>query len=83
MAVALRKDYIAYVKYYFFILDAEKGDVTCLPNGMVHGFYTLSEMLTILCKVTSEYALVHDSDILWAFVQMPWIDVNSILLERE
>lgn len=70
--VDLRRDSPTYGHFSLLELSAEKANMLYIPKGLAHGFYTVSESATMLYKVSSIYAVSHDTGILWNSLGIPW-----------
>lgn len=64
-------------------LSDSAGDMIYIPQGLAHGFYTLSEKATLLYNVTSVYSEVHDSGIRWDSAGIPWPSGSPALSPRD
>jgi dTDP-4-dehydrorhamnose 3,5-epimerase len=64
-------------------LSAERGNMVYLDAGLAHGFYTISESVTLLYNVTSEYAATHDTGIRWDSAGIPWPDGAPQVSDRD
>jgi dTDP-4-dehydrorhamnose 3,5-epimerase len=82
-AVDLRKDSPTYGKHVVLELDASQGNMVYLPVGMAHGFYTLSEMATLLYNTTTMHSPAHDSGIRWDSAGIAWPTTHPILAPRD
>jgi dTDP-4-dehydrorhamnose 3,5-epimerase len=65
------------------ILDAEKGNYLYIPNGLAHGFCTVSETATLVYKVTTVHVPGSDSGIAWNSLGVEWPVNHPILSERD
>ena len=83
VALDLRKSSPDYGKFHFVVLDGEKGNMFYLPEGMAHGFYTLSDPVVMMYKVTHVYDREYDTGIRWDSAGIPWPCENPILSERD
>ena len=64
-------------------LSAENGAAMYLPAGMAHGFYVRSEAATLIYKVTSEYAPLHDTGVRWDTAGISWPEQSPTVSERD
>lgn len=64
-------------------LSANKGNIIYIPEGMAHGFCTLTDQTILQYKVTSMHSAVHDSGILWSSLPVEWKCVTPILSDRD
>ena len=83
VAVDLRKSSPTYGKFHIVNLDSEKCNMLYIPVGFAHGFYTLSERVIMMYKMTSVYSPENDKGILWNSVFIPWPTKTPILSERD
>ncbi len=83
VAVDLRKGSATFGKYYATKLSQQKGNLLYLPEGMAHGFCTLSDDAVLYYKVTTVYSPQHDGGVRWDSVGMEWPVENPILSERD
>jgi dTDP-4-dehydrorhamnose 3,5-epimerase len=83
VVVDLRIGSPAYGEHALFTLSGEKANMIYIPRGMAHGFYVLSDVATMLYKVSSVYAPEYDSGIHWASVGMKWPDASPVLSIRD
>ena len=64
-------------------LSADKGNIIYIPEGMAHGFCTLSDQAILQYKVTSTYSPEHDSGILWSSLPIAWHCATPTLSVRD
>ncbi|MFA6902684.1 MAG: dTDP-4-dehydrorhamnose 3,5-epimerase [Gallionellaceae bacterium] len=64
-------------------LSSEKANIIYLPEGVAHGFCTLTEQAIMQYKVTSVYSSQHDSGILWNSIPMDWQCTAPTLSDRD
>lgn len=83
VAVDLRKDSPTYGKFHIVNLDGQKCNMSYLPRGFAHGFYTLSERAVMMYKLTSVYSPENDKGILWDSIDIPWSCKDPILSDRD
>lgn len=72
-----------YGKYEMFQLNGSAAHMIYIPKGCAHGFYTLSELATMMYKVSTVYAPDHDAGVLWNSVGIPWPDGKPIISDRD
>ncbi len=65
------------------VLDADKGNYLYIPKGLAHGFCALSEMATLVYKVSTVYEPGSDSGIAWDSLGIEWPTDRPILSERD
>ena len=64
-------------------LSADKGNIIYIPEGLAHGFCTLTDQAILQYKVTSTYSAEHDSGILWSSIPVEWKCATPILSVRD
>ena len=70
--VDLRKQSPTYLNYFTIELSEEKGNLLYIPEGLAHGFCTLSEEATVLYMCSAVYSPEHDTGIRWDSAGIPW-----------
>lgn len=63
-------------------LNDDQHNMVFVPEGIAHGFYTLSDTATMIYKTSEVYVPEHDKGILWSSVDV-WPDNNPVLSERD
>lgn len=58
-------------------LSSSNGNMVYIPEGMAHGFYTISDNAILQYKVTSVYSPEHDAGILWSSISANWNIANN------
>lgn len=81
--VDLRKDSITYGKTIELKLSAEKYNMVYIPKGFAHGFYAISNLATMVYKVSSLHSPEHDTGILWSSLSIPLPEENLIISNRD
>ncbi len=81
--VDLREGSPTYRQFETFELDAAEPRLLYLPEGLAHGFLTLSENATVLYRTTTEHAPANDGGILWNTAGIPWPVESPILSDRD
>lgn len=81
--VDLRKDSFTYGETIELKLSAEKNNMVYIPQGFAHGFYTLSNLATMVYKVSSLHSKEHDSGILWSSLSIKLPKENLIISNRD
>lgn len=66
-----------------FKLSAEKGNCIYIPSGLAHGFCTISDMATMIYKVSSVYSPANDSGLLWSSIGADWPIKDPIVSSRD
>ena len=83
VALDLRKNSPTYGQHHSLVLDGNIGNMFYLPEGMAHGFYTMSEHVVMMYKVTKVYNQEHDTGIRWDSAGIPWPCMSPILSDRD
>ena len=81
--VDLRVGSPTFGKYVILNIDAQKGNMLYLVEGIAHGFYVRSERAIVSYKVSTVYSSEHDTGILWNTAGIPWPDQDPLLSERD
>lgn len=81
--VDLRKNSPTFRKYFTIELSAEKGNQLYIPEGLAHGFCTLSEEATVLYMCSTVYSPEHDTGIRWDSAGIPWPVTDPIVSEKD
>ena len=64
-------------------LNDAKANMLYLPKGVAHGFYTVSDSATMMYKVSTVYAPMYDTGILWNSIGIPWPDRHPVVSQRD
>lgn len=83
VVVDLRVGSPTYGQFEMFNLSSDKANIIYIPQGLAHGFYVVSEKVTLLYKVSTVYSQKHDSGILWNSVGIPWPNHAPIISARD
>jgi dTDP-4-dehydrorhamnose 3,5-epimerase len=83
VVVDLRKSSPTYKKSSAVILEAEKGNMLYVPEGLAHGFYVLSEQCIFLSLNSKKYSAECDSGIRWDSIDFDWPDMQPIVSEKD
>ncbi len=81
--VDIRKNSPTYLQFESFELNESKRSMLYLPEGIAHGFVTLSESATIGYKVSREFVPEFDAGIRWDSIGFKWPIQNPILSEKD
>ena len=68
VVVDLRKSSSTFGQCHSVLLSAEQGNCMYVPEGLAHGFLSLTEDALVTYKVTSEYHPESDAGILWSSI---------------
>lgn len=83
VVVDLRKESQTYKQHFTIELDAENGKILYIPEGIAHGFYTLSEKAIFLSRSTSVFNANSEGGIRWDGCGINWPDTNPIVSEKD
>jgi dTDP-4-dehydrorhamnose 3,5-epimerase len=83
LVVDLRKESKTFGKTIQFSLSAEKYNMVYIPKGFAHGFYTISDLTTMVYKVSSLHSPDHDTGILWSSLPITLPYQNLIISNRD
>lgn len=79
----LRVNSKTYGKYCEFEISDKNKTILYIPEGLAHGFKTLSDSATIIYNVTTVYSKEHDKGIKYNSFGMNWNVNNPIISERD
>jgi len=65
-----------------FQLSAKKANILYIPKGVAHGFYTISNLATMVYKTSTVYNKDCDSGILWQSFDI-WPNTNPIVSAKD
>ena len=82
VALDLRTGSPTYAKHISLEISADKGNMLYLPEGLAHGFYSVTEA-TVAYNVGTVYNPESDAGILWSSIGMEWPNTNPYLSERD
>ena len=85
VAVDLRKNSPTFGKWEAFELSEENGDALYVPEGIAHGFYTLSNDVRMLYSMSVPYSAAHASGIHWndPDTAIPWPGLPSLISAKD
>jgi dTDP-4-dehydrorhamnose 3,5-epimerase len=66
-----------------FQLTAEKANLIYVPRGLAHGFCAVSDVATLIYKVSTLYSPEHDSGVLWSSIGIDWPPGSPVLSGRD
>ena len=81
--VDLRTDSPTYLKHFALELSEEKGNLLFIPEGLAHGFCTLSKEATVLYMCSEVYSQEHDTGLKWNSAGIPWPVEHPIVSEKD
>ncbi len=64
-------------------LSAQKGSFIYIPKGLAHGFCALSEVATLVYRVSSVYDPQKDAGVLWSSFRYNWPTIEPVISERD
>ncbi len=82
VALDLRRESPTYAHHISLDISADKGNMLYLPEGLAHGFYSITEA-TVAYNVGTVYNPESDAGILWDSIGMDWPNSNPDLSERD
>lgn len=83
VVVDLRKKSKTYKQYFSIELDAEKGNMLYIPEGLAHGFNVLSDTAIFLNRTTTVYNADSEAGIKWDSCGIIWPNTNPILSDKD
>lgn len=81
--VDLRKNSPTYQNHFTIELDAETGNLLYIPEGLAHGFFTLTENAIFLNRSTSVFNAEFEGGIRWDSCGIVWPTKTPILSEKD
>lgn len=83
--VDIRSGSPTYGQWEAFELSEENGDALYVPEGIAHGFYTLTPDARMLYSMSTPYSAPHASGIRWddPDLAIPWPGAPAVLSERD
>ena len=83
VVVDLRRGSPTYGEFETFELDADKGGVLYIPQGLAHGFQALTDDAILGYQVSSIYSPEHDRGVRWNSAGIPWPMEPTIMADRD
>jgi dTDP-4-dehydrorhamnose 3,5-epimerase len=83
VVVDLRKNSKTYKQYFSIELDAEKGNMLYIPEGLAHGFYVLSDTAIFLNRTTTVYNAESETGVRWDSCGIEWPVIKPILSDKD
>lgn len=81
--VDLRRGSPTFGSFETFELDGDTAQFVYIPQGLAHGFETLTDSALMYYAVTTMHSPEHDAGIRWNSVGIPWRSENPILSTRD
>ena len=81
--VDLRKESPTYGKNFTIVLKETGPTILYIPEGLAHGFMSLTEKSLFLNKTTTVFNAECDSGILWDSCGINWPDVPVVLSDKD
>ena len=82
VALDLRVGSPTYGNHISLEISAETGNMLYLPEGLAHGFYSVTEA-TVAYNVSTVYSPEYDAGVLWSSIGMDWPDSQPEISERD
>ena len=83
VVVDLRKKSSSYLKVFSLEINSDLGNMLYVPEGLAHGFYTLSEEAIFLSMNSKKYSPECDNGIKWNSIDFDWPDKTPIVSEKD
>ena len=83
VAVDLRKKSPTFGNHFSINLKSDEPTILYIPEGMAHGFMSLTEGAIFLNKTTTVYDANCDTGILWNSCGIKWPDIPVILSQKD
>lgn len=83
VVVDLRLGSPTFGRHLVLPLRAEEARLVYIPEGMAHGFLSLSEKALMYYQVTSVHSPVHDAGIRWDSAGINWPTDQPVVSERD
>jgi dTDP-4-dehydrorhamnose 3,5-epimerase len=83
--IDLRRDSLAYKKWFAARLDEENGKMLYIPKGFAHGFQTLVDNTEVFYQMSRVFSADHARGVRWddpAF-SIAWPEAERIILDRD
>lgn len=83
VVVDLRKNSQTYQQHFTIELDSETGNILYIPEGLAHGFCTLSEEAIFICRSSSVFNPDSERGIRWDSCGISWPIKHPVLSEKD
>jgi dTDP-4-dehydrorhamnose 3,5-epimerase len=79
----LRKGSPTYGQAEAVMLSAEQGNCMYIPKGLAHGFCAMSDIATVIYKVSTVYDPQNDTGVLWSSFGFNWATSQPVTSDRD
>jgi len=83
VVVDLRVNSPTYLKHFAIELSEEKANLLYIPEGLAHGFCTLSLEATVLYMCSEVYSQEHDTGVRWNSAGIDWPIQDPLISEKD
>lgn len=83
VVVDLRVNSPTYRKHFAVELTEEKGNLLFIPEGLAHGFCTMSNEAIVLYLCSEIYSPEHDTGVRWDSAGIPWPVEQPLVSEKD
>lgn len=85
VTVDIRKGSPTYAHWFGINLEAKTKNMLYVPEGLAHGFYTMSKVAEVIYHCTDEYSKDHERGIIWndPAVAIAWPVNNPLVSEKD
>jgi dTDP-4-dehydrorhamnose 3,5-epimerase len=83
VVVDLRRNSATFKKVSSLELNAQKGNMLYVPEGLAHGFYVLSSQCIFLSMNSRKFSAECDSAIYWDSIGFTWPDRDPVVSEKD
>lgn len=85
VTVDIRKGSPTYAHWFGINLEAKNKNMLYVPEGLAHGFYTMSKVAEVIYHCTDEYSKEHERGIIWndPAVAIAWPVNNPLVSEKD
>jgi dTDP-4-dehydrorhamnose 3,5-epimerase len=83
VVVDLRKASTTYLQVRSFSINAEKGNMLYVPEGLAHGYYVESKECIFLSFNSRKYSPECDAAIRWNSINFSWPDPDPVVSDKD
>jgi dTDP-4-dehydrorhamnose 3,5-epimerase len=83
VVIDLRVGSPTYGNHAIFNLNSDLANIIYIPQGLAHGFFTLSNSATLVYNVSTSYDAKYDSGIHWNSAGIAWPNNKPLLSKRD